>query len=458
MSANPSSASAGAVSRRRFLKNSAAALAGGALVSPLLSAFPQLAPASALGRDGTVAPSNRVAIGVLGMQQGWDSFRNCLSFKDVEGVALCDVDAQRLERRLQETRSRANGRSAKGWRDFREMFAKAGLDGVILAAPDHWHGVMCVAAARAGIDIYGEKPLAHTLREGRAIVDAVRRHGRVWQTGMWQRSTGNFTRAVQLVRSGRIGKVKRVHVGTGGDFGNPSGVPRYADVTRGAAVDRGTIGKPPAHLDYEMWVGPAPWFDYDPRVTHYHWRWVLNFGGGNLLDWVSHHVDIALWGLDFDRTAPVKVTGSANFATNPPWDAPRTYNYELNYADGTVVTVDSTMGAKWFGENGQWIFVNRGQLTASDKSILAYNPPAEAVAGVYVSRNHWRNWIDCIKTRRETITPAETAHNTATAGHLGLTAAITGRTIRWDAATETIPDDPAADALLTPTIRAPWSL
>ncbi|MDR3229122.1 MAG: Gfo/Idh/MocA family oxidoreductase [Puniceicoccales bacterium] len=446
---SPPQNGASQLSRRNFLKNAAAALATAAV-------FPALVPARALGRDGNVAPSNRVALGVLGMQQGWDSFRNCLSFDDVQGAALCDVDSERLNGRLREAHGRPNGRGAKGYHDFRDMFANGKLDAVILAAPDHWHGIMCVAAARAGLDIYGEKPLAHTLKEGRAIVEAVKQHGRIWQTGMWQRSTDNFYRAVSLVRSGRIGKVNRVKVGTLGDFGNPAQPPRYATVIR--PQDRGSFGKPPANLDYEMWVGPAQWQEYNPRITHYNWRWVLNFGGGNLLDWVSHHLDIAHWGMDFDRTGPAKVTGSARFATNAPWDAPRDYKYECTYATGEVITVDSSDGATWYGENGQWIYVTRGRLRASDPSILAYDPKPEEISGVYRSRNHWRNFIDCIKARRETITPAETAHRTASVGHLGLVAAITGRTLNWDPVAEVIKDDPGANALLHPVYRSPWAL
>ena len=419
-------------------------------------AFPSFIPARALGRDGQVAPSNRVALGVVGMQQGWDSFQNCLSFKDVQGVALCDVDSERLAGRLRETHNRSNGKGAKAYEDFREMISGAGLDAVILAAPDHWHGIMGVTAARAGLDIYGEKPLAHTLVEGRAIADAVKRHGRVWQTGMWQRSTGNFRRAVQLVRSGLIGKVNRVRVGTLGDFGNPQKPPRYATVI--APKDRGSLGKPPSNLNYDLWLGPAQWQEYDPRIIHYNWRWVLNFGGGNLLDWVSHHLDIAHWAMNFDSTGPVKVTGKADFASTPPWDAPRTYEYVCTYPNGEVITVDSSDGITFYGEKDQWIYVTRGKLRASAPSILQYMPTNEEVCDVYVSHNHWRNFIDCVKSRGVTITPAETAHRTASVGHLGLVAALTGRTIRWDPEAETIKDDPGATQLLVPVYRSPWIL
>ncbi|MDR1498588.1 MAG: Gfo/Idh/MocA family oxidoreductase [Puniceicoccales bacterium] len=426
------------VSRRRFLKNAGIAVAAGVT-------FPSIIPASAFGRDGNIAPSNRIALGVVGLQQGWDGFRKCLNVgKKVQGVALCDVDSERIERRRKDVSRFANAQGIRGYADFREMFASGKLDAVVLGAPDHWHGIMAVAAARAGLDIYGEKPLAHTLVEGRAIVNAVKQHGRIWQTGSWQRSQNNFRRAVELVRNGRIGKLVRVEAGTHGAFGRPRGNPK--------------LGQPPAHLNYDLYVGPAQWQEYDARIVHYNWRWVLNFGGGNLMDWVGHHLDIAHWGAGRDNTGPVKIKPiRADYSTDLPFDAERTYEYECTYADGLVINVNSNSGTKFFGENGRWIYVNRGKLSANPDSILnevigpeEYQP--------YLSQNHWGNFIDCIKSRSETITPAETAHRSASVGHLGHIAVLTGRTITWDPVTETIKNDPGASALLQPNFRSPWVL
>ncbi|MDR2844766.1 MAG: Gfo/Idh/MocA family oxidoreductase, partial [Puniceicoccales bacterium] len=203
MSNSSSLPSVGAISRRRFLQNAGMAMAAGVV-------FPSLIPSRVLGRDGGVAPSNRIALGVVGLQQGWDGFRRCIEHREVQGVAICDVDGGRVDKRLKELAKVPNAQGVKSYVDFREMFASAKLDAVVLGAPDHWHGIMAVQAARAGLDIYGEKPLAHTIAEGRAIANAVRQHGRIWQTGSWQRSKGNFRRAVELVRNGRIGKVVRV--------------------------------------------------------------------------------------------------------------------------------------------------------------------------------------------------------------------------------------------------------
>jgi predicted dehydrogenase len=436
------SKNAAAPSRRTFLKNTAAALAAGAI-------FPALIPARALGRDpSVVAPSNRTALGVVGMQQGWgDGFIKSVDRRKnvVEAVALCDVDAQKLNHRLNETRKRENGKSVKGYKDWRDMFENAGLDAVVLGAPDHWHGLMGVAAARKGLHIYGEKPLAHTLREGRAIADAVKQHGVIWQTGSWQRSTKNFYRAVELVRNGRIGKLTRVEVGTHGDFGVPKkGVP-------------GDYGKPPKHLDYEMWVGPAQFTPYDSRALHWNWRWVLNTGGGNLMDWVGHHVDIAHWGMNKDNTGPVKIRPVKAQFGETIYDAERTYEYECTYADGLVMVVNSSSGTKFIGEDGKWIYVNRGKLSASNPAILdeviganEYHP--------YYSEHHATTFIDCLRSGRETNTPAETAHRSASVGHLGHIALTLNRTIEWDPAAEIIKNDPAANAMLEPHFRGPWVL
>ncbi|MDR1817788.1 MAG: Gfo/Idh/MocA family oxidoreductase [Puniceicoccales bacterium] len=429
------------LSRRRFLRNAGAAAIAAA-------AFPTLIPARALGRDaGVAAPSNRTALGVIGMQQGWDGFWKCVDRRKevVEAVALCDVDAQKLNGRLNETRKRPNGKSAKGWRDFREMFEKAGLDAVVLGAPDHWHGIMGVAAARKGIHIYGEKPLAHTLKEGRAIVDAVAQHGVTWQTGSWQRSVPNFRRAVELVRNGRIGKLVRMEVGTLGDFGTPK---------RGVPAD---YGKPPAHLDYDMWVGPAQFTPYDSRRLHWNWRWVLNTGGGNLMDWVGHHVDIAQWGANKDHTGPVKIRPIKAQFGETIYDAERTYEYECVYADGLVMRVNSGNGTKFIGDTGKWIFVTRGKLSASDPAILNEVIGAEEFHLPPFS-NHWTAFIDCLRTGGKTIAPAATAHRSASVGHLGHIALTRNKTIEWDPEKEVITNDEQGNAMLYPSFRAPWTL
>ncbi|MDR1818281.1 MAG: Gfo/Idh/MocA family oxidoreductase [Puniceicoccales bacterium] len=446
-----------ATSRRAFLKNSAAALATAAF----LPAFPALVPARVLGRDGATAPSNRINLGVVGANsQGWSDFRDFFAIKGVEPVAVCDVDRGVLNGRANETAKRrgVSPETIGRYGDFREMFDKAKLDAVVIGTPDHWHAIIAIAAARKGIHIYGEKPLAHTLVEGRAIVNAVKQHGVVWQTGSWQRSRKNFHRAVELVRNGAIGKITHAEVGT-------LEIQNGFDWSLASSPDEKTLGKPPAELDYDMWVGPAQFIPYDKRFTRYHWRWVLNFGGGNLMDWVGHHVDIAHWALDFDTTGPLRVEPDLNYreySTKLPFDAETKYDYKCTYATGQYVHVASRFptGVRFYGEKGKWLRVDRGRLHSSnDAEILnAANDPN--AAPVYRSENHSVNFIECVRAGRVegTITPAETAHRSASVGHLGHIAMQTGRTIHWNPLTETIKGDPAAAALLSPNYRAPWVL
>ncbi|MDR2863046.1 MAG: Gfo/Idh/MocA family oxidoreductase [Puniceicoccales bacterium] len=436
--------SVGQLSRRRFLQRAGMAVAAGVV-------FPSIIPARALGRDGNVSPSNRITVGTVGTGQGMDSIRRFASYSDVQVVAICDLHKGRREGAVKDVNNRYKNNSVKGYADFREMFAKAGLDAVVVAPPDHWHAIIAIAAARAGLDIYGEKPVAHTIAEGRAIANAVKQHARIWQTGSWQRSTSNFYQAVNLVRNGAIGKVSRVHVGTlatQNGFSRSLGSKKNANDRLPSKVD----------FDYDFWLGPAREMEYDSRFTVYSWRWILNFGGGNLMDWVGHHVDIAHWGMGYDETGPVKVVGTGEYSTKAPWDAEVKYKYECTYADGNVISVGSShaSGTKFFGEGDKWIYVDRGRLTASEPSILSTRVGADVP--VYNSRDHWRNFIDGVKTRKETITPIEIGHRSASIGHLGHIAVQTGRTINWDPATETIKDDPGASALLSPNYRSPWVL
>jgi predicted dehydrogenase len=429
------------ISRRSFLHKTGLAVAA-------TIAFPTIIPSRVLGKDGAISPSNRIVIGAVGMGQGHFNMTRMLPFKDVQVVSICDVDDKQAAKGKQTVDNHYQNTDARTYRDFRDMFAKDNLDAVILAAPDHWHGIMSVAAARAGLDIFGEKPLAHTLREGRAICNAVRQHGRIWQTGSWQRSVPNFRQAVELVRNGRLGKITNIEVGTFGNFNGNAIKPPEAP----------KLDRIPRELNYNLWLGPAPWRDYDSRIVHYNWRWNLDFGGGNLMDWVGHHVDIAHWAMDLDHTGPVKVSGSGEYGIVTPWNAETKYRYACTYQDGLTITVSSDFkgGTKFYGERG-WIHVDRGVLEASDPAILRETPNSGELF-VYRSDDHWRNFIDCIKDRRNTISPCEAAHRSASVGHLGHIAILTGRTIRWNPRTETILDDPGATALLEPAFRSPWVL
>ena len=419
------------VSRRGFL----AAGAGFGLFN--------VVPASVLGAD---APSNQVTMALIGAgNMGMGNMRAFLGMPDVRVLAVCDVNREKRERGKTEVDNRYGNRDCSTYRDFRDVCMRDDVDAVIVATPDHWHAVIGVYAANCGKDIYGEKPFSHDLREGRALVRAVERNGRVWQTGSWQRSRGEMQRAVELVRNGRIGKIARVEVGL------PSGG-RGPAATPGAPVPDG--------LDWDMWVGPAPERPFE-GVYDWHWRWVSDWGGGQLMDWVGHHGDIAQWGLGTDLSGPVSFEGSAPDDREGIYDTPKSYKIECEYANGVKMTVANDgngvkMGTKWIGENGEWVWVNRGQFDASSRALRGSRIEAGEIR--LKSPGHQREFIDCVKSRAATLTPAEIAHRSASIGHLCRAAIATGRKIAWDPATERIVGDAAADRLLERPLRAPWKL
>lgn len=428
------------MNRRTFLQSASAAAMGPALVSGCAT--------MAVQEGKRTPPSERVTMGAIGLGwQGPGNLEQFIKLHDVQVLALCDVDQTHLERMKGIVDRTYGNTDCTGYNDFEELLARRDLDTVMIALPDHWHAIPAIRAAEAGFDIYGEKPISHKLTEGRAMADAVTRNRRIWQTGSWQRSQENFRHACELVRNGRIGKVKYVEVGLADGYTDYAG-------TEGQSA----FCLPPATLDYDRWLGPAPYAPYCPMRIHKNWRWVLDYGGGRIMDWVGHHVDIAHWGLGFDHTGPVTVEGTGAIPEVGVWDTPAEYDCTCTYADGTVIHIhsDFPMGAKWYGEDG-WLFVTRGKIEAEHPEVLNEVIGDDDIK-LYKSDNHFRNFIDCVKSRQETITPAETAHRSASVGHLCNIAIFTGRKIQWDPATETIKDDVVATRMLSPSYRAPWTL
>ncbi len=438
----------GDLSRRSFLKTSTALSAA--------VAFPAIIPSSALGADGHVAPSNRIVMGAIGTgSRGTGNTMNFAQRKDVQIVAVCDVDKVNLDAAKKKIDGKYKNTDCQTYCDYRELIGRGDLDAVTIATPDHWHALLAVAAANAGLDIFGEKPLARSIKEGRAICDAVQKHGRIWQTGSWQRSKAEFRFACELVRNGRIGKVRRAEVGL--PTGKATGLVPELPV--------------PDTLDWNSWLGPAPWAPYrdfagtsDRRRPgarcHWNWRWILDYSGGQLTDWAGHHIDIAHWGLGFDHTGPVQIEGKGDYPTDGLWTTPMTYKFNCKYANGIDMTVANDKqvqrGATWYGDQG-WIRVSRGILEAEPKSLL------DEVIGsgeirLYESNDHYQNFIDCVKTRKQTITPVEVAQRSISVGLLGEIAMLTGRKIKWNPEKEEIRRDPSASALLGRSYREPWHL
>ncbi|MEI6462011.1 MAG: Gfo/Idh/MocA family oxidoreductase [Verrucomicrobiota bacterium] len=423
------------LNRRSFLKSSA--LAGFAL------GFPSIIPASALGKDGTVAPSNRLQLVGVGLKaQGGGDMRKLLDKKGVQVIAVCDVDSRVLDSSSQAVVKKGQA-APKQYRDFRELLAKEKPDAAVMGLPDHWHAVISCAFLRAGVDVYGEKPLAKTFAEGRKIVDTVKENGRVWQTGMWQRSTPNFRKAVELVRNGYLGKILHVEAGTTANAHKMPDAPKPGE-------------KPPVEVDYDLWVGPSAWMEYDPRVFHFNWRWNLNFGGGMVLDWVCHHGDIAAWAIGKDAEFPVGVEGTGTMR-EAPWNTPKDYDYTLTYADGVQLNVNSKFeGVKFTGEKGS-MFVHRGGQTTSEPGLFEKDlgPDAWRCPG---TTDHFQEFVDCCQSRRKPISHALAAHHATAIGHLGNAAIFTGRKLKFDGAAGKFVDDDTATAMLSRELRKPWSL
>jgi predicted dehydrogenase len=433
------------INRRRFL-----GLAGAAAAAPMI------VPSRVLGLGNWPSPNSRISIGVVGWgMMGPGNTENFMRERDCRVVAACDLDKEHLKKAVDKINGTYKNKDCKSYHDYREMMARPDIDAVMLAVPDHWHALTATEACRQGKDVYGEKPLARTIVEQRAIVNAVHKHHRIWQTGSWQRSTANFHHGAELVRSGFIGKVKRVEVGL------PSG---HVDFMK--TKDHMTATEPPARLDYDMWVGPSEMVPYIEGRIHMNWRWNYNTGGGQLLDWVGHHLDIAHWGLGFDKIGPMTIDGTGIFPPrNDVWNTATKYRIEMDYPHDVHITIagghdDIKSGTKWIGTDG-WVWVDRSdkfECSNAEWQKTKQLPDSLSHVHLYNSTNHHRNFLDCVKSRKTTITPVDVAHHSAIPGHLGLISMLVGRKISWDWQSEKIIDDAEASKLLTRDYRAPWKL
>ncbi|MBN2136760.1 MAG: Gfo/Idh/MocA family oxidoreductase [Sedimentisphaerales bacterium] len=447
------------ITRRGFLRKAAFGL-GGAV------AFPYVADSAALGKSGGVSASNRIVMGCIGVgNQGTNDMRGFLGDERVQVVAVCDVNREgpgywnggiagrEPGRRIVEShyaKQKASGtyKGCAAYEDFRDLIARDDVDALLIALPDHWHSIPVIMAARAGKDIYGEKPLSLTISEGRSMSDAVNRYGRIFQTGSQQRSDQNFRRACELVRNGRIGKLHTVRCGLPG--GTPD-ISKFGGRQKPEAVPEG--------FNYDMWLGPAPYAPYCPARCHVNFRWILDYSGGQVTDWGGHHPDCAQWGMGTEDTGPVEIKNvKGTFAADGLYDTASEYYFECIYANGVKLIVSNRErgGVTFEGSDGR-VWANRGQHDAEPKSIL------ESTIGpnethLYRSDNHFRNFIDCVISRKAPAAPIETAHRSITISHLGNIAMRLGRDLKWDPAVERFVGDAEADRMLVRGMRGPWHL
>jgi len=416
--------------RRAFLKASGAALA-----------TPMIVPSSVFGSADQPAPSDRIVVGQIGF--GWiggNHINVLLNRRDVQFLGACDVKSDlraRIKKRIDlhyasKTRHGVHD-SAIEFADFRDMLADDRIDAVVIAVPDHWHAIMTIEAARAGKDIYCEKPISLTLHLGREMVKAVRRHGVVFQTGSQQRSEwgGKFRRACELVRSGRIGKVYRATVGVGVS-------PRACDLPPQPT---------PATIDWDMWLGPAPWRPYHGDLADKMWRPFRDYCGGGLADMGAHHFDIAAWGLGLDHTGPVQVT--------PPSDETADHGAVLRYASGVEIEhVAKPGGTVFYGTEGK-IHVDRGPYESWPEHVI-HDPLGPNDVHLYKTKGHHDNWLECIRSRQDPVAPVEVGHRTASLCHLLNLCYMVRRPLRWDPVNEYFVNDAGANRLMDRAMRSPW--
>ena len=431
------------LSRREFLSRGTVAL--GAAV-----AFPAIVPSTVFGAS---APSNRITMGMIGMGLQMNGhFSGMLGRREVQVLAVCDVDRTKREQakaRAERTyASRAADGTYKGcdaYLEYERLCERTDIDAVMICTPDHWHAPISLAAIKTGKDVLSEKPMTLTIREGRLVSDACKQYGTIYQVGSQQRSEWAFRTACEIVRNGRIGKVKTCYASLG-QFAPPMTLPAEPI---------------PDGFDYDRWLGPTPWYPYNSeRVKGDYgggWRRFWEYGSRKNGDWGAHHFDIIQWALGTDDTGPVKFI-------------PKGYQgepYQMHvYADGVTVLRDhpircaedpSNNMIQFIGETGE-VFVSRNGLLNTTPTDLARAPFGPNDIRLYESNNHDGNWIDCIRTRKPTICPAEIGHRTATICQLSGIAERLGRPLAWDPATEKILNDAEAERWYERPRRAPYVL
>jgi len=449
--------------RRAFLKNSAT-------LSAVVMAVPTIVPSSVFGKN---RPSDRIQIGQIGcgrIARGHD-LPGILQYDTARIIAVSDVDSKRMRegKELVEATYRVKN-SGKGVPevkmagDYREMLQDPEIDAVIISTPDHWHAQPAIEAALAGKDIYLQKPTSLTIAEGRLLSDVVRKQGVILQMGTQQRSMPQFRIAAELVRNGRIGKLHTVRIGLPGD---PPG-PEAAEMPV------------PENLNYDMWLGETPYVYYTemgvhPREGYDRPGWLRReqFGAGMITGWGQHHFDSAAWGMDTEYTGPVTLEGVAEFPRSGLWDVHGDFMIKADYEKGITMYTSGGYpnGIRYEGTEG-WIFVSRGDYnaTASDpvareNSLQALNASDPDLLGsvigedevhLYVSEDQHGNWLDCIRSRNEPVSPIEMGHRACTVCLLSHIAMKVPGLLQWNPQQERFIGNDAANGMLSRPQRYPY--
>jgi predicted dehydrogenase len=432
------------LNRRQFLKRTAG-------VATAAIGFPTIVPSSVLGQNGTVAPSNRITVGCIGVgNMGSGDMGMMLGLPDARVVAVCDLYKTKREAAQKAVNDHYQQEGCAAYNDFRELLARKDLDVVTVATNDHWHVPVALAAVRSGKDVYVEKPLGLTIGEDQALRAACRKHGRLFQFGTQQRSMPQFRQAAELALNGRLGKVHTVKVSAPSGFAERTNEPTW------------TAAPVPEGFDYEMWLGPAPWAPYTPkRCISPHWFHINDYSIGYIGGWGIHHIDSAQWGMD-EHDGPLEIEASGVFPANDGLcNNPLNWDATMKYANGVTLYFTSDGRPNWHGVRFEgdkgWVHVDRGQIRAEPASILQ-ETIGENEIHLHVSDNHQGDLIKAFKTRGRTVSNIEVAVKSDITCHLTYIALCLGRKLRWDPAKEEFINDPEANARMTRVMRSPWHL
>ncbi len=461
------------LSRRGFMKSSTK----GALAASLaITGFPTIVPASVLGKN---APSNKIQIGQIGfgrIAMGHD-LPETMKNEVARVIAVADVDSKRgelgkqwIEKQYADKTGQANYVDVKVFDDYKEMLRRKDIDAVIISTPDHWHAQPAMEAALQGKDIYMQKPTSLTIQEGRVMSDLIHRTGIIFQIGSQQRSVNpwpQFKRACELVRNGRIGEVKKILIGLPGD--PPGGKKEEMPI--------------PPNLNYDMWLGSTPYVPYTLDRVHSQdnlkdrpgWLRCEQFGAGMITGWGAHHLDIAHWGMGTEYTGPIEIEAKAEFPTEGLWDVHGDFEVSATNANGVTMEVsgDYPNGVRFEGTDG-WIFVARGNVGVTASDPVEKSKPSEAFKAsdpkiltseigadeihLYESEEHHKNWLDCIISRQQTITPVEVAHRSCSACLVSHIAMKLPRKLYWDPVRERFKNDDEANAMVGRPQRHPYGV
>jgi len=445
--------------RRDFLRRAAAAVV-----------LPRFVPGDVLGRDGATPPSDQIPIAAIGLGFAWNV---AAENPHTRMLAVCDVQRWRRDGAKKYVDRLQGNSDCKTYVDFRDVIARDDVDAVYIATPDHWHALVAVAAARAGKNIYCQKPLSHTVAEGRAVVEAVRRYGVVFQHGTQQRSEWAFRAARRLVHGGYLGKLHTIRLG----------------MASGRACPPQPTQPVPEGFDYDLWLGPAPWapYTFNRCLGPHAWYFITDYSAGYFTGWGVHHFDSARHGHGDVEVDSIHVRSKSIFPSDGLYNTALHFRVDYELSDGVTIIASDDIKSGWsnktgipesrirevhgdlFGRNpfGVRFVGTEGSVTAWRAGVLETTPrrlrrivehDEPRVALENVTADHVQNWVDCVRSRGQTRAPVEVAHRSTTLANIGAISMMLDRSLHWDAQAERFVGDDEANRLLSYPMRAPWTL